>query len=329
MDSASPAADTIASLGWFVMVSASVVSLAVAVLIIIPVMRRRGTLAEHMPYEDTGDTRWITIGGFAIPALIFGAVFFATIGTLAKFPMADEEHAGREDDVASGGVEHVDDALDHAAVKMIGHQWWWEVRHNAGANQWFTSANELYIPVGRTIVVALETRDVIHSFWVPELHGKTDLIPGQTNYIRLRADSAGVYKGRCAEYCGAQHTNMEFQVVALPEDEYQARLDHGASPAAEPLTASARRGKHIFSTRACNLCHTIRGAVPGGSVGPDLTHLASRRMIAAGLLPNSRGYLEAWILTAPSLKPGTQMPAMNQFTGEEIRALVSYLETLE
>lgn len=318
MNSASPAADTIASLGWSVLIVGMVVCTVVTALVVIPVLRRRGTLAEHMPYDDTGETRWITIGGFAVPAVILGGVFIATIGTLASFPMSDAEQSAEADSV-----------MKRESIKVIGHQWWWEIKYDAGANQWLTTANELRLPVGRTVTVALKTADVIHAFWVPRLHGKVDLIPGQTNYIRLRADSAGVYKGRCAEYCGAQHTHMEFIVEALPEEEYRAWLAHEASPASRPETEQQERGKRIFETSACNFCHTVRGAVPGGSVAPDLTHLASRRTIAAGLLPNEPGYLEAWIINAPSLKPGVKMPAMNQFTGEEARALVAYLESLE
>ena len=322
MNPASPAADALADLGWWVLAVGSVVLAIVTALIVVPVFRNRGTLAAHMPYEDTGDTRWIVYGGFALPAIILGGVFVATITTLAQFPMT-------EDDTVNPDSADADVVMGKAAVKVIGHQWWWEIKYDAGVNQWVTTANELRIPVGRTVTIALETRDVIHSFWVPRLHGKVDLIPGQTNYIHLRADSAGYFHGRCAEYCGAQHTHMEFVVEALPPDQYQAWLAHEASPAAVPDTPPEVQGARLFNQYACNFCHTIRGAIPGGTVAPDLTHFASRETIGAGLLPNRKGYLEAWIINAPSLKPGVQMPALTQFTGDETRALAAYLESLE
>lgn len=322
MDPASPAAATLADLGWWVLAVAGVVFAAVTVLIVVPVFRRRGTLAAHLPFDDTGDTRWIMIGGFGIPALILGGVFVATITTLAQFPMT-------EDDAFDPDSVETDVVMPKASIKVIGHQWWWEIKYDSGVNQWVTTANELRIPVGRSVTIALETRDVIHSFWVPQLHGKVDLIPGRTNYIHLQADSVGMFHGRCAEYCGAQHTHMEFLVEALPEDEYQAWLAHEASPAAVPDTPPEIQGARLFNQYACNFCHTIRGGIPGGTVAPDLTHFASRETIAAGMFPNRKGYLEAWIINAPSLKPGTQMPALTQFTGEETRALATYLESLE
>jgi cytochrome c oxidase subunit 2 len=190
-----------------------------------------------------------------------------------------------------------------------------------------TTANEIHIPVGRPVRFEVVAGDVIHSFWIPELAGKTDLIPGQRNVMWLEADHPGVYRGQCAEYCGMQHSKMAMSVVADPPAAFGAWLARQRLPAASPSDPDMVAGEAVFTTSACALCHTIRGTPARGRVGPDLTHLASRRMIAAGTLPNTRGYLAGWIANPQALKPGNVMPAV-PLRPTELQVLITYLQSL-
>jgi cytochrome c oxidase subunit 2 len=173
------------------------------------------------------------------------------------------------------------------------------------------------------------TNDVIHSFWVPELHGKVDLINGQRNYIRVEADRAGSYQGQCAEYCGEQHAHMMLLVVAQPEQDYQAWYSGQLSPAGEPMSADALHGRDVFMGAACAFCHQIRGTEAHGGVAPDLTHIASRSGIAANSYENNDANLEAWVTHAQSLKPGAKMPDLAAFNGKDLRDLVAFLRQLK
>jgi cytochrome c oxidase subunit 2 len=214
-------------------------------------------------------------------------------------------------------------------IRVIGRQWWWDAIYEMGeVNDRVHVATELHIPVGRPVEIALETRDVIHSFWVPKLHGKVDLVPGQVNHIRIQADRAGVYRGQCAEFCGMQHANMVILIVAEPMDDFEAWLAHQRKPAAPPDSEAARRGRMLFEQRACVTCHAVRGTPALATVGPDLTHVGSRRRIAGGMLENNVANLHAWVTHAQSLKPGSQMPNVTQFTGRELHDLVDYLRSL-
>jgi cytochrome c oxidase subunit 2 len=213
-------------------------------------------------------------------------------------------------------------------IEVIGHQWWWEVRYrHPQADHTVTTANEIHIPVGVPVVIETTSRDVIHSFWVPNLHGKRDVLPGHVNRFWLQADRAGTYRGQCAEYCGLQHAHMAFYVIAEPREEFERWLETQRAPAAEPATVGQRRGQQVFLSSSCVLCHTIRGTPAGARNGPDLTHLASRRFIAAGTLPNRRGQLAGWILDPQGVKPGNRMPA-NPLTSVDLHAVLDYLESL-
>jgi cytochrome c oxidase subunit 2 len=277
--------------------------------------RRTGSLEEHDPVEAASDSRWILVGGFAVPALAFGAVFVATLRTLDAFAMHHGDSMGEP---------------EPAALRVVGHQWWWEVHYRIGdLPEWVTTANEIHVPAGRPVEADLESADVIHSFWVPRLHGKVDLIPGQVNRIRLEAERPGTYPGECAELCGMQHAHMRLTVIADEPAAFDAWLAHQRSQAAQPSGEQAQRGAQLFRERACVLCHTIRGTGALATVGPDLTHLASRTTLAAGSLPNDLANLHAWVIDAPSLKPGVRMPALTQFRGRDLRALVAYLDQLE
>jgi cytochrome c oxidase subunit 2 len=203
--------------------------------------------------------------------------------------------------------------------------WWWEVRY---PEQDIVTANEIHIPAGEPVRLELASADVIHSFWVPRLNGKRDLIPGMENVFWIQADEPGVYRGQCGEYCGAQHANMAFHVIALPRDEFNAWLAARTKLPPQPATAAAQRGAQIFRTAGCVQCHAIRGTQASGNAGPDLTHLGSRGTIGAAMLPNTRGNLAAWIADPQAIKPGIKMPR-TFLAADDLQALVTYLEGLK
>jgi cytochrome c oxidase subunit 2 len=272
--------------------------------------RRTGTLEEHAPPDAKGGLRWVAIGGFVIPGAAFAAAFVGTLNSMSAFPMDHHPHHDAE-------------------IRVLGHQWWWEVQYRIGEpNQYVVTANEVHIPVGQPVDLQLVSADVIHSFWAPRLHGKVDLIPGMDNRIRIQADQPGMYHGACAEFCGLQHAHMRFVVVAEQPAAFEEWLEHQRKPAERPATAAAERGKALFDGGPCILCHTVRGTNARGTVGPDLTHFGQRALIAAAF-PQNLATLHAWVTNAPSLKPGTLMPALTQFTGSELHDLVAYLQTLQ
>jgi cytochrome c oxidase subunit 2 len=214
-------------------------------------------------------------------------------------------------------------------IKITGHQWWWDVAYAATVpSQMVTTANELHIPVGRPVLLELTSQDVIHSFWVPNLHGKKDLIPGYVTTLWLQADRPGVFRGQCAEFCGHQHAHMALLVVAEPPETFSAWLEGQQHPAVAPSDALQQRGQEVFLSSACVLCHTIRGTPAGAKAAPDLTHLASRQTLAAGTLPNMPGHLAGWIVDAQRIKPGNKMPP-NSLTGSDLQALLAYLTSLK
>ncbi|WP_197416452.1 MULTISPECIES: cytochrome c oxidase subunit II [unclassified Massilia] len=218
---------------------------------------------------------------------------------------------------------------DAVNIELVGHMWWWEARYrDPDPAREFSTANELHIPVGRPVVVTLRSEDVIHSLWIPNLQGKKDLIPGRTATLRLRADRAGSYRGQCAEFCGLEHAMMALLVEAEPNERYEAWAAGQRQPAAAPADALAQRGREVFLSRSCARCHTIAGTAANARLGPDLSHLASRRTIAAGMFPNNRGHLGGWIADPQSLKPGVNMPA-NKLPPDDLQALLAYLETLK
>jgi cytochrome c oxidase subunit 2 len=217
---------------------------------------------------------------------------------------------------------------DALVIDAIGHQWWWEFHY---ASYGFTTANELHIPLSepgapQLTFLNLESADVIHSFWVPELAGKTDLIPNRENHLWMEPLKAGVYLGQCAEYCGTQHAHMLLRVVVQPRDEFEAWAHAQQQPAAQQ--AGASEGRRLFETTACVNCHTVRGTHADGRFGPDLTHLMSRATLGAGVATNDAENLRDWVHDPGTLKPGTLMPAM-QLAPEHIDRVVDYLVTLE
>jgi cytochrome c oxidase subunit 2 len=218
---------------------------------------------------------------------------------------------------------------DAVNVEVTAYQWWWGVKYvNGPVSETFQGANEIHVPVGRPVIVTLNAGDVIHSLWVPSLAGKRDLIPGRTATITFQADRPGIYRGQCAEFCGFQHAFMAFEVHAHAPDEYEAWRQAQLKPAADPTDPQAQRGKMLFQSIQCAMCHAVQGTMAQGHKAPDLTHLASRRTIAAGTLPNTAANLASWIADPHKHKPGVNMPA-NPMSGEDLAALVAYLGTLK
>jgi cytochrome c oxidase subunit 2 len=209
------------------------------------------------------------------------------------------------------------------SMRVIGHDWWWEAQYDNGA----VTANELHIPAGVRVRLHLQTADVIHSFWVPQLAPKRDMIPGRTNDLWIEADAPGRYRGQCAEYCGLQHAHMALWVVAQRAPDFDAWLRDQAQPARAPSSALAAHGRDVFLNTTCVGCHAIRGTAATGKLGPDLTHLGSRATIAGGTLPNAPDSLAAWIVDPQDAKPGVSMPP-TQLAADDLRAIVAYLQDL-
>lgn len=298
-----PAAAYIADLWWLLLATATAVCLAVFVLLGVALWR--GRAAQARPWSLRTGTGFAVIGGAIVPAVILTGFTYVTLSGLSVFDERPESTR---------------------TVTVRGHQFWWEIDYRGEA---VTTANELHIPVGEQVRVELESADVIHSFWVPQLHGKIEMIPGHVNVLYLEADEAGRYLGKCAEFCGSQHARMEFLVIAQEPEEFESWLEAQKRDAAEPTSDLARRGREVFTNSQCAACHEIRGVASGRTeVGPDLTHLASRRTIAARTLPNTRGNLGGWIADPQGIKPGAKMPAVH-LPSEDFLALLSYLEGLD
>jgi cytochrome c oxidase subunit II len=299
-------ADREAWLGWILLGIAAVAVLVVSVLVVAGALRRGRPEAVRIEQEGEG-LRWIVIGGIVVPSLVLVVVLVLAVATQAAIA------------TPAGAA---------LTVRVTGRQWWWEVRYlDRSPSLITTTANEIHIPVGRPVRLEVVSGDVIHSFWIPELAGKTDLIPGQENVMWLQADRPGVYHGQCAEYCGLQHAKMAMEVVAEPPAAFARWLERQRAPAATPAGNGAAAGARVFATTACALCHTVRGTMAGGRLGPDLTHLAGRRTIAAGTVANTRGNLLGWIENPQAFKPGTLMPAV-PLAGRQLDDLTTYLQSL-
>jgi cytochrome c oxidase subunit 2 len=260
--------------------------------------RLRAWLAEE---------RFVLAGGLFFPVAALTALF---VGGLLI--MATRTSAVGEPDVARATI--------------TGEQWWWRVVYALADGRTIESANELAIPVGVPAVLDLETADVIHSFWVPNLAGKLDMIPGRTNTLTLKATEAGISRGQCAEYCGGAHAFMAFHVVALEPEDFAAWIEHQA---ADATSDTGSRGARLFATFGCGGCHTIRGTAANGVIGPDLTHVGSRRSLAAATLPNDVEGFARWIRDNQHIKPGNRMPPYTVLSDDDLLALATYLDGLE
>jgi cytochrome c oxidase subunit II len=299
----------IARLWWaFLVVLAAVYLLVIIALCAAAVRRQRAAPTDPTSEHRAGRVVAVAVGTTVVVLLALFGGSVATgraLGTLGAAPG------------------------EPVKIKVVGHQWWWEVQVvDHDVSQTVTTANELHLPVGKPVELQLESRDVIHSFWVPALDGKRDLIPGYKNVITVRADRPGIYAGRCAEFCGAQHANMALTVVAQPPAAFEAWLEAQRAAAAAPAGPTAAHGREVFLQSACPLCHTISGTLAFGKWGPDLTHVGSRRALAAGALFNDRRALERWLDDPQVIKPGNHMPIV-ALRPEDRRDLVAFLEGLK
>ncbi len=302
LDPSSPTATTISWLFWFLLaLSVLVFVLMMGVLLMAAFRKSRGDTKRASP----GGMGVVTSFGIGVPAVVLLGIFGVTFWALN-----DISHG------ASAGAE---------TVEVVGHQWWWEVRYD---DQDVTTANEVHIPVGKDVTIQLTSADVIHSFWVPELSDKIDVLPNHTNTLTLHADKAGTYRGQCAEFCGVQHANMALIIVAEPDDDYASWISQQQAEASMPDDPLIERGQQVYFNAACMYCHTIEGTTSSGEIGPDLTHVASREYIGAGTLENTEGNLAGWIVNSQSLKPNNQMPNFN-LAPEDLQALIAYLESLK
>jgi cytochrome c oxidase subunit 2 len=301
-------AQHIANLWWVMFAIAAVVYGAVVVMLVLALVRPRRSsddLSPDLTPNPPGSRAFIVANGIVIPVIILAVVFGLNLYTLAALSPAD--------------------ATAPLTIEVIGQRWWWEVRY---PQHGIISANEIHIPVGTRVELRLSSLDVIHSMWIPELNGKTDMIPGQSNRMFLYTDEPGQYRGQCAEFCGLQHAKMALYVVAEEQDDFEAWIAQQQQPAPEPQTDLALRGQQIFLGSSCVYCHRIRGTNASGVIGPDLTHFASRLTIGAGAVENTRGNLAGWIIDPQSIKPGNRMPPM-YLEADELQAILAYMETLQ
>jgi cytochrome c oxidase subunit 2 len=309
---AGPAAHEIAVLGWVLTIISLAVLVVVSLILLAALFRQRAARAaqpDGVVIRPNGSITLIVWGGIVIPAIILVCALLFTLFVQSA--------------VATPPAPPV------ATIRIVGHRWWWQVIYTANApDQQVVTANEIHVPVGQPVRLELASADVIHSFWVPKLAGKTDVIPGQQNTMWMQADKPGVYWGECAEYCGLQHTHMNLLVVAQSPSDFQHWLDQQRQPPAPPTDPVTATGERIFVRSACAACHTVAGTTAMGQMGPDLTHLASRRTLAAGTLANTPGNLAGWIANAQGIKPGNDMPTMTLPPGD-LQALVAWLETLQ
>jgi cytochrome c oxidase subunit 2 len=300
----------VTALTWGLLIISIAVCVIIGALVLVGIWRRRAPgvwAADVTPARGTSGVSWIVIGvGVSTIALVGSLVW--TVVVLAAINGPPRKPG--------------------LTIEVTGQQWWWKARYlSDDASRILTTANEFHIPTGVPVRVKLIGADVIHSFWVPALSGKTDAIPGQTNATWIEASVPGRYAGQCTEYCGLQHGHMQFYIVAQSPAEFEDWWNAQLQPAPPPSSAAIARGERQFVFH-CGACHTVRGTGAAGSVAPDLTHLMSRQTIAAGALPNSIATLSGWIADPQSVKPGTLMPTL-YLSGPELTDIRSFLETLK
>jgi cytochrome c oxidase subunit 2 len=311
-DPASPQAKAIAHLWWWMFSVGGAVWLAVIIGMLYVTFARRGERGQdgmmHVPPETHTRMERVVTG-----------LGFLTVLILAAFLVFDFS-AGRA--IAA----HPQRAL---TIDVTGHQWWWEVQYeDPDPSKRIATANEIHVPVGEMIQFKLRAADVIHSFWAPNLQGKRDLVPGYVTTHWFRADTAGIYRGQCAEFCGLQHAKMAMYIVAEPPAKFAAWMAAAATPHQPPTDSTLLYGMRVFMSSGCAVCHSISGTQAQSTVGPGLSHFKSRMTIGAGTLANNRANLTRWIQDPHLEKPGVRMPAY-PLTQTQLTALVSYLETLK
>lgn len=301
-----PLAGRIADLGWFMIILGGLIFIGVMLYFVYAAWGHRGyDLSEELRHPNQG-TGIVLTWGVGFTALVLAVLFGWNVGVMRS-------------------NQQIFSRADELVIDVIGHQWWWEVQY---AEQGFETANEIHIPVGQPVKLRLVTKDVIHSLWFPELSGKLDLLPNQVNELVLVADKNGEYWGECAEFCGTQHAKMQLMLIVQTEREFAAWLKDQQAVPDPPEEELALEGRDIFLGSACVYCHNIEGTNASSDLGPDLTHVMSRRTIGAGIRENTLGNMAGWIVDAQAIKPGNRMPPMD-LNSEELSALLAYLKTLE
>ena len=304
---AGPVAQTIAEMAWLLMAGAGTLFILVMAALV--------WALRHRPRADSaGNDRkatawWVVGGGFVLPVLVLCALLVYTVWHTHRLAPAR--------------------APQELVVSVIAHLWWWEVRYRDPARGIdVVLANEIHLPVGRAVTLGLTSNDVIHSFWVPALAGKIDMLPGRVHQLRRQADRPGVYRGQCAEFCGEQHARMALHVVAQTPEAFERWLQAQNQPAEAPHEAIAQRGAQVFAEQRCTACHSVRGLGPVASIGPDLTHVGSRLHLAAGTLPMSAASLRDWIAHPQTANPGARMPSYERLGDDSLVALAAFLAQL-
>ena len=313
---AGPVAAVIAEMSWVLIIGAAIVFCIVMVALLGALLGARHERGEQLgdqpderrAAEGRAVTRWWIIGaGFIFPVSVLSALLaYSAWRTSALTPPRD---AGEP------------------VISVTGHLWWWEVRYRDPARGIdVVLANEIHLPVGRAVTLGLTSADVIHSFWVPALAGKVDMLPGRVHQLRLQADRTGVFRGQCAEFCGEQHARMALHVVAHEPADFERWLLAQARPAQPPRDAQAQRGAQVFAEQRCGACHSVRGLGPSASIiGPDLTHVGSRLHLAAGTLPMGDAALRHWLADPQRSKPGARMPSYERLDDASLAALAAFL----
>jgi len=296
---AGPAATHIAWIWWFLFIVCSAIFLAVILLTSVAIWTRNSTDNNESPLGN----RFIVFTGVIIPGFILLAMLVVSVRSQVVLAMPKTD----------------------LTVRVTGHMWWWEVEY---PELGIITANEIHIPVDQPVRIELISADVIHSLWAPNLQGKMDLLPDKVNVTWLQAAKTGIYRGQCAEFCGVQHAMMAFEVVALSTEDFQQWIDSKTVSRKPELSASQQHGREVFFKVACHNCHAIDGTHAVGTRGPNLTHLASRRTIGAGLLKNNHGNLTGWVANPQSVKPGNLMPRTH-INSTDLGSLIEYLETLD
>jgi len=287
----------VAGLWWLLFGIAAAVCVVITALVLLA-LRRRGADVRPRP----GGTRVVVVAGVALPAVVLTAVYLVGLRDMRALQRPS----------GPAGV----------TVDVTGHLWWWQVGY---PDRGLVTANEIHVPVGQVVHLRLRTADVNHSFWVPQLMPKTDLVAGRVNDTWIRAERPGTFRGQCAEFCGLQHAHMALAVVAEGSQAFEAWVAQQSGDAPVAATALQRRGKRVLESSSCAACHTVRGTTAHGSVGPDLTHLATRSALGAGTVPNVPGHLAGWIANSQAVKPGNKMPPQ-PLSPDDLRAVVAYLD---
>lgn len=295
---AGPQAAPVSTLSWILFAGGTAITLLVLGFLAVAVWGPAGLRAT------LSGERTIIIGGLAFTISVLSVLLVVGLGMTASLASNRDE--------------------DMLTIEMTGLRWWWRIEYPG-----FETANELVIPAGEPVRIELRSEDVLHSFWVPQLAGKRDMIPGKDNSLVIEADAPGIYEGFCTEFCGTAHALMQFRAIALSRDDYARWAANQALPAAPPRTDLASAGQELFQTLGCGSCHNVEGTRAKGRTGPDLSHIASRTQLGAGVLPNNEGTLAGWTANPHNSKPGVLMPGYANLSSFELRALAAYMVGLE